>query len=174
MEDKIKILEEWLLLPYVSYYLCLGIPEIKYSKNKLQTLKEFKLIEALKLCNGITAIDRDIPTNVEAFIPTLDEKKGLVDAETYNREDVKTIVNPTLYREWKIEIVKEAIDLLKGTVYKGDTIEFNLSCNADRKLYKGVVEYTDAMGLIVMDAEHENVFFEVKKLVNIKILKRGR
>ncbi len=115
MEDKIKILEEWLFYPFTSNYLCIGIPEIRYSKNKLQTLKEFKLIEALELCNGITAIDSDVPTNVEAFIPTLGEKKGLVDPETYANDGTPNYTDINPYREWKIEIVKKAIELLKST-----------------------------------------------------------
>ena len=49
----------------------------------------------------------------------------------------------------------------------GDTIEFYISCNADRKLYTGKVEYRDQLGLISIV---DNVQYELKKLVDIKVL----
>jgi len=49
----------------------------------------------------------------------------------------------------------------------GDTIEFYISCNVDRKLYTGKVEYRDQLGLISIV---DNVQYELKKLVDIKVL----
>jgi hypothetical protein len=54
-------------------------------------------------------------------------------------------------------------------IKRGDTIEFYVSSNADRKLYKGKVEYKDQLGLIsVVDG----VQYELRKLVDIKVLKQ--
>ena len=52
-------------------------------------------------------------------------------------------------------------------IKQGDTIEFYISCNADRKLYTGDVEYRDQLGLISIV---DGVQYELRKLVDIKVL----
>lgn len=50
---------------------------------------------------------------------------------------------------------------------QGDTIEFYISCNADRKLYTGKVEHKDQLGLISIV---DGVEYELRKLVDIRVL----
>jgi len=50
---------------------------------------------------------------------------------------------------------------------QGDTIEFYISCNADRKLYTGKVEYKDQLGFISIV---DGVQYELRKLVDIRVL----
>jgi hypothetical protein len=52
-------------------------------------------------------------------------------------------------------------------IKQGDTIEFYISCNADRKLFTGKVQYKDQLGLISIV---DDVQYELKKLVDIKVL----
>ena len=52
-------------------------------------------------------------------------------------------------------------------IKQGDTIEFYISCNADRKLFTGKVEYKDQLGLISIVS---GVQYELRKLVDIKVL----
>jgi hypothetical protein len=52
-------------------------------------------------------------------------------------------------------------------IEQGDTIEFYISCNADRKLLTGKVECKDQLGLISIV---DGVQYEIKKLVDIKVL----
>ena len=52
-------------------------------------------------------------------------------------------------------------------IKQGDTIEFYTSCNADRKLFTGKVEYKDQLGLISIV---DGVQYELRKLVDIKVL----
>jgi hypothetical protein len=52
-------------------------------------------------------------------------------------------------------------------IKQGDTIEFYISCNADRKLFTGKVEYKDQLGLISIV---DDVQYELRKLVDIKFL----
>lgn len=56
---------------------------------------------------------------------------------------------------------------METKVKQGDVIEFNDCCNASRKLFKGMVEYRDQLGLIVVV---DNIQYEVKRLINIKII----
>ena len=46
-------------------------------------------------------------------------------------------------------------------------IEFYISCNADRKLFTGKVEYKDQLGLISIV---DGVQYELRKLVDIRVL----
>lgn len=52
-------------------------------------------------------------------------------------------------------------------IKQGDTIEFYISCNADRKLFIGKVEYKDQLGLISIV---DGVQYELRKLVDIRVL----
>jgi hypothetical protein len=52
-------------------------------------------------------------------------------------------------------------------IKQGDTIEFYVSCNADRKLYTGEVKYKDQLGLISIV---DGVQYELRKLVDITVL----
>lgn len=62
---------------------------------------------------------------------------------------------------------KPANELEFEAVKQGDTIEFYISCNADRKLYTGKVEYKDQLGLICIV---NGLQYELRKLVDIKVL----
>lgn len=66
-------------------------------------------------------------------------------------------------RPYTIRIIKEET----GNVKEGDTIEFYVSCNANRKLFTGVVQYKEQLGLITIV---DGVQYEIKKLVDIKVL----
>lgn len=52
-------------------------------------------------------------------------------------------------------------------IKQGDTIEFYISCNADRKLYTGKVEHKNQLGLISIV---DGVQYELRKLVDIRVL----
>lgn len=52
-------------------------------------------------------------------------------------------------------------------IRQGDTIEFYTCCNADRKLFKGKVEYKEQLGFISIV---DGVQYELRKLVDIRIL----
>jgi hypothetical protein len=52
-------------------------------------------------------------------------------------------------------------------IKQGDTIEFYISCNADRKLFTGKVKYKDQLGLISIV---DSIQYEIRKLVDIKVL----
>lgn len=52
-------------------------------------------------------------------------------------------------------------------INQGDTIEFYISCNADRKLLTGKVEYKEQLGLISIV---DGVQYELRKLIDIRVL----
>ncbi|OCB77975.1 hypothetical protein [Flavobacterium crassostreae] len=52
-------------------------------------------------------------------------------------------------------------------IKQGDTIEFYISCNANRELFTGKVEHKYQLGLIsIVDGAQ----YELRKLVDIKVL----
>lgn len=52
-------------------------------------------------------------------------------------------------------------------IKEGDIIEFYTCCNADRKFFRGKVEYKDQLGFItIIDGKQ----YEVKNLVDIVII----
>ena len=57
--------------------------------------------------------------------------------------------------------------IMISDIKQGDTIEFYISCNADRKLYTGKVDYKNQLGLICIV---DGVQYELRKLVDIKVL----
>ena len=62
-----------------------------------------------------------------------------------------------------VEENQKLIDNLK----ENDVIEFYISCNADRKLFKGVVKYKEQLGWITnINGEQ----YEIKKLIDIKVI----
>lgn len=50
----------------------------------------------------------------------------------------------------------------------GNKITFNTHCGADRKIYKGVVKYNDALGFF---AECDNVKYVLRRLINVSVIK---
>lgn len=117
MEDKIKILEN-LIKRYENgevggyFFFCLDIQEIKSSTNKLQVLQDLKLIEALELCNGITYTTGD--NSCVAFQKIISGKTGIMTFDDYSMSKEFYTMDMKEYNQWKIEIAKKAIELLKG------------------------------------------------------------
>jgi hypothetical protein len=56
--------------------------------------------------------------------------------------------------------------MIEKDIKQGDTIEFYTSCNSDRKLLTGKVEYKEQLGLISIV---DGVQYELRKLVDIKV-----
>ena len=71
-----------------------------------------------------------------------------------------------LNRVLHIYLVSKRFIMIEN-IKQGDTIEFYISCNADRKLFTGKVEYKDQLGLISIV---DGVQYELRKLVDIKVL----
>jgi len=52
-------------------------------------------------------------------------------------------------------------------IKQGDTIEFYTCCNADRKLFRGIVEYEEQLGFITyIDGNQYNL----KRLVDVVVV----
>lgn len=125
MRNKIKILEDFVkrfeknIDDFVDedgvvggyLFLCLHIPEINESDNKLRDLKECKIFEAMSLCGGITY--KNTQKTCTAFQKVRSGKTGILNHLDYRNADTIEL-DIKEYNEWKIEIAKKAIELLKG------------------------------------------------------------
>lgn len=119
MKNKIKILKDFVkrfeknIDDFVDedgviggyLFLCLHIPEINESDNKLRDLKECKIFEAMSLCGGITY--ENTQKTCTAFQKVRSGKTGILHYLDYKDAD-KIEMTYKEYNQWKIEIAKKS------------------------------------------------------------------